>query len=163
MEEVIRRFGLTAEMFADYLFLSPIFQENKLEIVKKGLRAYLEDNHLIAAHLLVPQVEDAIRNLVENVGGSVLRRGRGGGFQVKLLDELLREEQCEEVLGEDVVLYFRILLTDQRGWNLRNGISHGLLGHDVFGAAMTDRIVHVLLYLALIRERGGANQSGPST
>jgi hypothetical protein len=153
MRSLIARFGLSAEMLVDYLYLSPVFGEKKREIIKSGLHTYLDENHLVAAHLLIPQVEDAIRNLVENTGGSVLRQGRDGGLRLKLLDELLRGGEAVKFLSEDVTLYLRILFTDQRGWNLRNGISHGVMSYDAFGAAITDRIVHALLCLALVREQ----------
>jgi len=153
---LIQRFGLTAEKLVEHLYLSPIFEENTREIIRDGLQAFMEDNHLVAAHLLIPQTEGAIRSLVEKAGGSVLKQGRVGGLQLKLLDELLRDQKTIEVLGEDMVLYFRILLTDPRGWNLRNNISHGMMTHDAFDATVSDRIVHALLCLALVRERNSA-------
>jgi hypothetical protein len=153
MEALIQRNGLTSEILVSHLYLSPIFEQDKREIIKQGFQAYLEDDHLVATHLLIPQIENAIRALVEKAGGYVLRRGRNAGLQLRLLDELLRDQITIDVLGEDVVLYFRILLTDQRGWNLRNNISHGLMKHDAFGAAITDRIIHSLLCLALVRAK----------
>ena len=113
---------------------------------------------MVAAHLLVPQFEDALRNLLENIGGSVLKKGRNGDLPLKLLDDLLRDPLMNEFLGEDLMLYFRVLYTDQRGWNVRNRICHGMFSSNEFGAPITDRVVHSLLCLALVREEESNNE-----
>ena len=157
MKAINPRFKTNAESLTNYLYLSPVFDENKREIIKRGLDAYLGEDHLVAAHLLIPQIEDGIRNLMEATGSPILRQGRDGSFQLKLLDELLREQHLSEILGDDAVFYLRILLTDPRGWNLRNRVSHGLLDHGSFGPEVTDRIIHALLFLALFRNRETSN------
>src|SRR5690606_12004382 len=111
-----------------------------------------DGSYINSVHLLIPQIEDAIRNLVEISGGSILKPSKNGGFNYKTLDELLREKVVIDALGDDVTLYFRVLLTDQRGWNLRNEVCHGIPPTNVFSAHVADRIIHVLLYLALLRE-----------
>ena len=37
---------------------------------------------------------------------------------LRTLDDLLREEAVLKSLGPNVVHYFRVLFTDQRGWNI---------------------------------------------
>ena len=106
-----------------------------------------------AVHLLVPQIENALRVLVETAGKSILKPARGGGFHLKVLDDLLREPIITQVFGEDIVFYFCTLLVDQRGWNLRNCVCHGLCDTSEFGPRMSDRIIHVLLCLALVRKK----------
>lgn len=149
----IEKFGLTAEKVTDYLFLSPIFQDRHRKIIVEGLNFLLNGDHLAAAHILVPQVEAAIRNLVGMTSSSIWRQDQNGGLNVKLLDELLREEVTINTLGEDGVLYLRVLYTDKRGWNIRNLLSHGMMGYDSFTESTTHRILHSLLFLALVRER----------
>jgi hypothetical protein len=58
-------------------------------------------------------------------------------------------------LGENVVHYLRVLFTDQRGWNIRNDVCHGITAVAAFSSQLTDRIFHALLVLALLREREG--------
>jgi hypothetical protein len=66
---------------------------------------------------------------------------------LKNLEEVLREDCIAKSLSEGVVLNLRVLLTDQRGWNIRNGICHGLLTPGSFGRGLTDRLFHALLVL----------------
>jgi len=157
MEEFISRFKLTPQNVVDYLYQSPVFDEDKREIILNGIRAYLENNHLTAIHLLIPQIESAFRKLVEHTGGPVLKPSRGGGMHLKTLDELLRDQRVINVFGEDMSLYFRILLTDQRGWNLRNDVCHGISPAATFQVNISDRVIHTLLCLALVRDKDGNN------
>ena len=147
----VDRFQVSTHQLVDYMYASPTFEEDKQEFLRKGIEAYLLGDNLTSPHLLIPQVEVCIRKLAELLGVSVLKMGRNGAMQYKLLDELLRESRMEVALGTDASLYFRILFTDQRGWNLRNGVMHGLIPQQQFDQGMADRVIHALLCLALIR------------
>jgi hypothetical protein len=72
---------------------------------------------------------------------------------LKNFDDLLREEAVVKTLGENVVHYFRVLFTDQRGWNIRNDVCHGITPLAAFSPQLTDRILHALLVLAVLRAR----------
>ncbi len=113
---------------------------------------------MTAVHLLIPQIENALRVLLEKASGSVLKTARGGGFHFKVLDDLLRDPLLVQVFGEDIVFYFRVLLVDPRGWNLRNRVCHGHCDVSEFGSYMSDRIIHVLLCLALVRKKEQAKK-----
>jgi|APSaa5957512622_1039677.scaffolds.fasta_scaffold10569_2 hypothetical protein len=157
MEEFISRFKLTPKNVVDYLYQSPVFDEDKRELILNGIRAYLKNDHLTTIHLLIPQIESAFRKFVEHTGGPVLKPSRGGGMHLKTLDELLRDQRVINVFGEDMSLYFRILLTDQRGWNLRNDVCHGISPAATFQVNISDRVIHTLLCLALVRDKEGNN------
>lgn len=158
MKKFISKFKLTPQKIIDYFYQSSVFDEDKREIILNGIKAYLENNHLTAIHLLIPQIESAFRKLVEHTGGSVLKPSRGGGLHLKTLDELLRDQRIINIFGEDMSLYFRILLTDQRGWNLRNDVCHGISPAATFQVNISDRVFHTLLCLALVRDKEGNNQ-----
>jgi hypothetical protein len=151
LAEIIKKFNMTADNLLDYIYESPLFQDEKRAIIKAGLSAYFEENHLVAIHLLVPQIEEAIRHFIEITGGSVLKQSRDGGLQLKMLDELLRDERVSDVFGGDAAFYFRVVLSDQRGWNVRNNVCHGLLPSQDFNHVISERLLHVLLRLALAR------------
>jgi hypothetical protein len=55
------------------------------------------------------------------------------------------------IFSEDWTVYMRVLLTDPRGWNVRNNLCHGMLEPDEISDVVADRIFHVLLMLALVR------------
>lgn len=150
---LIHKFSLNVETILDYLYECPIFEEKRKQFLIRGIKAYLDGDFFFALHILIPQIEALIRNLTEKIGVSVLKPSRSGGFYYKTLDELLRDENIIEALKEDMCLYLRILLTDPRGWNLRNNVCHGISPIETFNQIVTDRVFHVLLCLSLIREK----------
>jgi len=158
LESLVKKYPTFENLCVDYLFRSPIFGEDRKSIIERGVKEYLNGNHMTAVHLLIPQIENALRVLLETAGGSVLKPARGGGFNLKVLDDLLRDPLVVQVFGEDIVFYFRALLVDPRGWNLRNCVCHGLCDASEFGPSMSDRIIHVLLCLALVRKKEQAKK-----
>lgn len=154
LESLVKKYPTFENLCIDYLFRSPVFEEGRKSIIEWGIKEYLNGNHMTAVNLLIPQIENALRVLLEKAGGSVLKQARDGGFHYKVLEDLLREPLLVQVLGEDIAFYFRVLLVDPRGWNLRNLVCHGLCDASEFGPSMSDRIIHVLLCLALVSEKG---------
>ena len=143
------------ELLSKFMLESASFTDDSKLIVAKALEQYFAGEYLVFIHLAVPQIEAAFRNLVGKFGGATLKRGRYGSLMQRNLDELLREPSIEELFhprGESVVQYLKILLTDQRGWNLRNNVSHGLGIQGGMSFMAADRLFHVLLLLALVRE-----------
>jgi hypothetical protein len=157
-ESLVKQYPAFADRCVNYLFRSPIFKEDRRQIIQLGIEEYAKGNHMEAVHLLIPQIENAIRVLVETAGGSILKPARGGGFHLKVLDDLLRDPLLTQVFGENAVFYFSAMLIDQRGWNLRNCVCHGLCDASEFGSHMSDRIFHVLLCLALVRKKERAKK-----
>jgi hypothetical protein len=153
LERAFARLEPTAEVLRDCLFRSPAFDERKAPILEQGLRAFLSGDDILAAPVLIPQVEDALRTLVARTGGSTYKPHRRGGLVLKTFDDLLREDAVRRTLGEDIVHYFQVLFTDQRGWNIRNDVCHGIMPAHAFAAHLTDRVFHALLILSTVRAR----------
>lgn len=154
IEKAKERFTLTKSDILKYIQTSPIIDKSRFSIIEESLNAYFNNNFLVFTHLVIPQIEEAMRNLVELAGGNVLKDAkRGGGFQLKTFDEILRDSKLVEVVGEDFATYFRILFTDQRGWNLRNNVFHGLANPNTFNNQTGHRLLHSLLCLGLVRTK----------
>ncbi len=152
LDRAIEKFNLTDKTIVGHFYKSAVFMEQQRDILTAGIASYLQKDFLLSIHLLVPQIEAVVRNLVETSGGAVLRPGRGGGFHLKTLDDLLRSPELVAALGEDATLYFRVLLTDQRGWNIRNNVCHGLMQPAQMSKNVADRLLHILLVMSLLRE-----------
>jgi hypothetical protein len=161
IKALICKFDLEAETIVSYLYESPILEENRRDLIKKGIEEYLSRNYIVALHILIPQIEAVIRNLEEKTGGSVFKQLRNGGFNYKTLEDMLWDENIKNVfgiLGEDVTFYFRTLFTDPRGWNLRNNICHGISTPETLNVVAADRVFHSLLCLSLVRNRREDNE-----
>ena len=134
---------------------SPLIASEHKEIVRRGFEAYMADDYLVCCHLLVPQLEAAIRRLFALNGANIMRPKANPveGDEYLSLDSLLGSEDAKAFMGEDISNYFRNVLTDQYGWNIRNQVSHGLLGSDNFNFGMADRIVHAFLMLSVFKKK----------
>lgn len=74
-----------------------------------------------------------------------------GGMNYSTFDSILTNEKLKTVFDEDSIFYFRSILTDQTGWNLRNDVCHGLKSSNEFNKSSAVRILHILFYLAQVR------------
>lgn len=153
LKRLIERHALDVAKLTELIYRSPVFLEEKKTTISRGIKCYLEKDYLVSAHLLIPQIEDGIRRLIELLNGNILKRGRLGGFQYKVLGELLRDETFVGYFGEDIPFYFQVLYTDVRGWNLRNQIFHGLMTDKSIKDIHLDRVIHTLFILSLVKEK----------
>lgn len=150
--------GLTGQVFScsdivEQLVASPLFAPDRHAILEAGVTAYDRGDSIAAIHILVPQLEQALRQLAALLGAPIYTQRRGGGLHARMLDDLLRDPGVVTALGEDAATYLRVLLTDARGWNVRNSVCHGLASTTMLTMPVADRIVHALLVLGLVRER----------
>lgn len=132
---------------------SPLILETQRPLLEKGLKAYFDNDYIVACHVLVPLFEAAIRNLAASTGHEVLRPNGNPeeGNEYVSLEKLLNDLEQEEISNKDVFVYFKNLFTDKNGWNTRNLLCHGALAVSAFNSALADRIVHAFLLLSQIR------------
>lgn len=151
LDELRRVSEITADSVLAVLFESPVFAPERESLLREGIQAYLDGDDTKAIHVLVPQIEQALRQLIVLVGASDLKAGRNATMQRKNLNDLLRESAIREVLGEDVRLYLQALLVDERGQNVRNLVCHGLADPEHFNAPLSNQVFHALLVVSLVR------------
>ncbi len=146
---------MTTESMMQLIEGSELITDDHIEIVRRGLDAYIAEDYLVCCHLLVPQLEAAIRRLFAMNGASIMRAKKNPeeGNEYISLDSLLSTEEAVTYMGEDIANYFRNVLTDQYGWNIRNQLSHGLLATDNFNFGMADRVVHAFLLLGMFKKK----------
>lgn len=133
----------------------PIFEEDRYDIIREALQCFMDEKYVLFSHLIIPQLENAICNLVEMSGMSALKISRKGkGYQLKTLDDLLRMQPVFYALTEDGAYYLRLVLTNQLGLNLRNLMCHGIATPQHFGYNAAAWLLHVLFMLSAIRENG---------
>lgn len=98
-------------------------------LLAKGLLAGLHGEFDVACHLLVPQLENALRHFVqEHLDIPLIRHDEDGTQMLGLLNRILNQPELENALGEDVIFDLQGLLVRQESDNLRNELSHGLIG-----------------------------------
>lgn len=95
-----------------------------------GLFHGFHGDFLSAAHILIPQIENSIRYILNNYEKQTSRQIAGGIQEESSLNQTLECAELKEMLGENIVFDLKGLLIEKIGENLRNTISHGLMDDD---------------------------------
>ena len=148
---LLAKHPVNSDTILAFLGSTSIFRADRHNTIKRGLDAYSVSDYHVALCVLLPELEAGLRRLLQTQGGSVYKRSRHGGTQLKNLDEILRDEAVKAVLTPSIARYFQILLTDDRGWNVRNQICHGLIPPEKVALPFADRVVHALILLGCVR------------
>lgn len=160
IERARQRYAIAAEALTDFLYKSPVFSSRFHSLIRQGIEAYLQGDHLKAIHVLVPQIENALRSFLY-LGGlppNKPRRGDPSTMTEKTLSDILeREPVVQEYFGQPIKLYLLSFLTDPRGHNVRNRLSHGLMAAEELNRSISDRVLHILLLLGTIRRAEKTN------
>lgn len=106
---------------------NPLVAEGREGLWAQGLYAGFVGDMPTAVHLLIPQLEHAIRRLLKGSGAQVSGVDDSGVQMMFGLNTLLFNPKLKELVGADLTFTLQALLTEQVGPNLRNRMAHGLL------------------------------------
>ena len=154
LSELRRRDNPSAESIVEVLFQCPLFLERRRGLIQEGIAAYIAGDWIKAIHVLIPQMEEALRNLLAGVGIPIYRPNRRspGVMDIKNMGDILSDERIQSTLGEDWWRYLSVLYVDRRGLNLRNDLAHGLLGPEMFNFSTADLVFHSFLSISMLRD-----------
>ena len=129
-------------------FTTSIISKDVSANIATALEWYFKGEYDVAAHLLVPRIENIIRTLAREIGLPIIREPVGAtpGGVVQLGSLLIR---LEGLMDESWRRYFYNLLANPIGMNLRNRICHGLLTNATKEEAAL--LIHVVCNLRLIK------------
>jgi len=151
-ERIKDKYAPTAAQLADYIESSTWFGADRRPLLERGLQAWLDGDAVVAAHLLVPQLEGALRRFCTTVGGSVMTPDeRYDGFRVNGMGTVLHEPHLVAAMPPEIRFHLSALFTDPRGLSVRNHIAHGMALPESLGIGLCNWIVHAVLMLALLR------------
>ncbi len=155
MDESRKQFS--KEKIFEYFEKSVVFENENKEYLKQAIYAYWDEDYLVSSHLFNPLIESGIRELIKICGGLVLKPNGLNGYDNVLLGGLLKNDQIFENVfsksGHNVLFYFRLVLTEKLGMNLRNDFAHGLGKKKFFGRDASDRLFHILIWLSVVRKK----------
>jgi len=132
--QMLQEHFIRVEDFLPFLLHSPFVPPSRVRTYARGLYAGFIGDFLVAAHLLVPQLENSLRYILQE-GGEIVTSLDSKGIQNenginKLFED--HQERLEQLIGRDITYDLRGLLAEHAGTNLRNRLSHGLLDDAVF-------------------------------
>lgn len=111
---------------------------SRVHTFARGLLAGLRGDFLLATHLLIPQVENSLRYVLNGMGiitsglDATNRRQNEQSMNTLLYDH---KDALEQFFGPAVVYELQGLLVEPMGANLRNESMHGLMSDEAFSSA----------------------------
>jgi hypothetical protein len=118
--------------FLELTVNNPFVPPGREVIFARGLLAGFQGDNLEAMHLLIPQIENSLRYLL-NRQGIITSSLSSEGIQEEFdLNRLLEMPEVKQIFGEDLVFDLKGTLISRFGSNFRNLMSHGLLDFQDF-------------------------------
>lgn len=146
LQAAVAKWDLDAAAIVDFLCQSPLFLLRRRGFLAAGVEAWFAGDDMKAIHILVPQVEAAVREMLIAAGASPMKRDeRDGGFQSLGMGAILVHEALIRSMDPTLRLHLRSLYTSAKGHNLRNELAHGFATPAHVGRGMADWVVHSLL------------------
>ncbi len=151
--------GMSTETIMQYIDGSPLFTEDRVSLVRKGIVAHFNGDFVQSIHVLIPQIERVLVRLTFDLGGTSVKSHRSGRAvtQAKSLNDALNDEAVIKFLGPDLRMYLVATLSHPKGINIRNNVCHGLWTENAFSKCVSERVLHVLLSLACMRQESENN------
>ena len=130
--QILLEHSVRIEDLLPIVWNKPFISEGREYIYAKGLHAGLTGDFLVAAHLLIPQLESSIRYLLTQWGVIPSSLDSEGIQAEYTLSKIIYFPEMKEILGEDITFDLQGLLVEPAGSNIRNLMAHGLIAHDQF-------------------------------
>jgi Domain of unknown function (DUF4209) len=129
-----------------------LFDAGRLPLLREGLEAWFERDHVKALHVIIPQIENAVRHMVGQVGKPTTKPAGtvpGVSVAINMGDILFNAATVAALgpLGPDLALYMKAVYADPRGMNLRNQFAHGLLDANEIHEGVVLWLIHTLLLI----------------
>ena len=132
IDAIICEHPCLTEDFLLFLRGNPYIRKGRDRIIAKGISAGMHGDFVVAYHILVPQLEEILRVILENHSTLPFNLGVDSIQSDWTLGKCLDHSEIEIELGSDIVWMLRCLLTDKMGVNGRNLMAHGLMEEDHF-------------------------------
>ena len=149
------RFAFTPGDLMETIRASFFCSEETAQPLLEGLRAYDDGDYTKAIHVLIPQIEAMLREVLRFLGIPIRKSRRESGmYELKNMNDVLSEQRVEDLLEEDLLFFLNIVFIDKRGWNLRNEFAHGALPASAFNVNTASAVVMALIQLGMIGPHG---------
>ena len=152
LHEFVKRSSEPVKELLEYCFESPCFDESHKLLLKRGIKAFVEQDYTPCVSIMVPEIEHILRYLTRKLDIPSWEPNRGRTFNVKTLGTLLRDECLKQAMGE-MQFEFLFYFADTRGFNIRNNFCHGLMQPLEYNETTSAMLIHLLLILGLFREQ----------
>lgn len=139
--------GLNWNQLFEEIIQSGIIDENKHVFLKLGISKHFEEDYISAIHILVPQFEDVVRNIFNNLKYPTTSIKKGSTMNEMTFNVFLAQPSVKEKLGVDLHKLIQLTMVEDTGLNLRNKVAHGFI--NIEECNQTNSTLVLFLYLLL--------------
>jgi hypothetical protein len=149
---IVHEHAVRIHSFLEIVRFNPLIPQGREYIIARGLCAGMHGDFLVGLHLLIPQLEHAMRELLESRDAITSSLRPSGIQQEHLLGRLFIdfETELETIFGIDTVFDLRGLLIEQESCNFRNLLAHGMLPMEACYSSTAIYIWWIILRLVVI-------------
>lgn len=150
LHQIVNEHIVRAGDLVPILAQSAFVPRRRIRIIAKGIHAGLTGDFITALHLLIPQIENSLRYILEMRGAPVSGINSEGIEDWYLLKALLQLPEASDFFGNDLIFDMRGLLSERHGSNTRNLMAHGLMDDDDFDKIDAQYIWWLALHLCFL-------------
>ncbi|HLP91505.1 MAG TPA: DUF4209 domain-containing protein [Nostocaceae cyanobacterium] len=129
---------------------SPFVPQGREYLFAKGLYAGLTGDFFTSTHILIPQIENSIRELLWQMQGVITSKLDNGIQNEYDLNKMLYRPEITSIFDEDTLFDLKGLLIEHAGSNLRNRMAHGLINDYEFSSSIMSYLWWVTLRLCCL-------------
>lgn len=129
---------------------SPFIPPGREYLFAKGLYAGLTGDFLTSTHVLIPQIENSIRYIMEQRGLITSGLDDKGIQNEHNLNSTLYRPEITSIFDENTLFDLKCLLVERAGSNLRNLMAHGRINDNGFGSPLMSYIWWLTLRLCCL-------------
>ena len=148
MHQLLREYNFAMGFFEELCHYSPLIPDDRVQLTARGLYLGFEYRFSESIHLISPQVEFMVRNLLKQANVRTSTIDEAGIENEVGLSSLLDKPEAKALLGNDLHFNLVSLFTNPLGANIRNYVAHGLLNDY---SSQSDAVVYAWwLYFKII-------------
>lgn len=139
---------ITFEFLKEICKQSPLICHDRVALTAKSLFLGFTEYFSESIYLLTPQIEHLIRKTLKMAGVNTAVIDDLGNETEAGLGTLLNKAEAKKILGDPLHFNLKVLFTEDKAYNLRNNVAHGLLDDNT---SQGDEVIYAWwLYLKII-------------
>jgi hypothetical protein len=152
LEEWKKKFDLGGIPDTPNILDSMLIPADRVPLYQEGLRAFEAGDYVKCIHVLIPQIENSLRELLKMLDVPTTKTDEDGGYELKNMNDVLHDLTAKEALDEELWYFLKSLYTDKSGMNLRNLVAHGIAPAGAFHRGTAALVVQSVVFLAVVRD-----------
>ncbi len=149
LQQMRSEHSIPLSQWVSFIEGSPFVPPDCVNVYAHGLSLGFNGDFLTAAHILIPQMENSIRHILNVHNIPTSKQTSSGTQEEKSLNVILNCSELEAILERDLIFDLKGLLIKKEGSNLRNDLMHGLLSDDQLSSSDMVYLYWLALRMAL--------------